>query len=483
MPVLPKYFARTPDGINLQDRLVVIVGLGMVGSPIAKKLARSTVGRLRLIDDDLLKHENLARHELPVEYLGWNKAEGLAVYLAAQIENLHAEAIPRKIDQSVSDELLDQWLADADLIVAATDDRVAQRRIGRRALQLGISGIFPALYPRAGGGEIVVQLDPLWPCFGCWDYFRRNTEQLRGVNALEIAADPVVNASVRLSIGILDRSSEHRNMMVQGPGEPPNQLFRLDRVAMLRRGSLPRRPDCPTCHGGPRTATRLPSTQPGWQTASGSPKNPPRSRPALGATTPEPSSWHVGQVIGAGLAVTLLVLIIAIASNSSSPPGRVSAAYRIHVDYSHSLQNMVVAAGLTGGESHGDVTEANFPITRGPQEVTVGLIQLTKLKVDPDVGAGIGSDPREYTQWLSDLSKLGYRPASLPELLAFVLQFPTALRGLNVVELGTLNPTPPDMEPGYVYAGIANGQLESHSTGDDGFDEIGYRYRFLAVRR
>lgn len=314
MPIPPRYFARVPESVNLpllQSKLVVVIGVGMVGSPIAEKLAISTIGRLRFIDDDLLKPENLARHVLPVEYVGWNKAEGLAVYLAKQIEGLQTEAVPRKIDKSVSNNLLDKWLADADLIVAATDDREAQRRIGSQALALGLPVIFPALYPMEGGGEVVVQLDPVWPCFGCWDYFRRNTEQLRGENALAIDGEPVIHTSVKLCIGILDPDSEHRNMMMEGLGEPPNQLFLLNRMAVLRRMPLTRRPDCQTCRGGPSLPRR--DEQP-WGNRSTGIRTVPTNRPAL-AQPPTPSNHppafrgstkDAGDLIASGLGVFLL---------------------------------------------------------------------------------------------------------------------------------------------------------------------------------
>jgi ThiF family len=257
MPLPRRYFARVPASVNfalLQSKLVVVIGLGMVGSPIAQKLARSAVGHLRFIDDDILEIENLGRHVLPVEYVDnvqpWNKAEGLAHYLAKQVEGLHTGAIPRKVDGLVRDDLLDAWLSDADLIVAATDDREAQRRIGVRALELGIPAIFPALYPQDGGGEIVLQLDHDWPCFGCWDYFRTNTEQLRGINALELAGQPVIHMSVVLCLSILDPDSVHKDVMKGDPGDPPNQVFMLDDAATLRSGPARWRDECPSC-GGP----------------------------------------------------------------------------------------------------------------------------------------------------------------------------------------------------------------------------------------
>lgn len=225
----PEYFARTPESVNftlLQTKLVVVVGVGMVGSQIAKELAKCGVGRLRVIDHDELERPNLARHALGDDYLGWNKAEALAVHLA-HIEGLHTEAVPRKIDLSVSDDLLVRWFADADLIIAATDEHDAQRRVGKIALRLGIPSIFPALYVE-GGGEIIVQLDHLLPCFSCWDEFRLANAPLRGVQALNVIALPVIYISLWVCLGILDPTSPYRAILRAGRTQPPYQTFGLN---------------------------------------------------------------------------------------------------------------------------------------------------------------------------------------------------------------------------------------------------------------
>jgi ThiF family len=280
-PTLQEYFARFPANIDrhlLHSKRVVIVGVGTVGSDLAKRLARSTVGHLCLIDHDVLEVENLYRHELPIEYVGRNKAEGLAYYLTKQIVGLQTEAWPYKIDQSVSDEVLDELLADADLIIAATDDREAQRRIGRRALALTVPAVFPALY-QDGGGEIVVQTDPRLPCFYCWDGFRDNEEQLRGVNAAPTASLPVIETTIELSLAILDPRSVNRLLMVGEPGEPPNQVFMRIPRERLSMAPLERREDCPSCAVGP-SSLRDDSTATTWRA-------PERARP-VGISVSQP---------------------------------------------------------------------------------------------------------------------------------------------------------------------------------------------------
>lgn len=258
-------FARIPQDINvslLQNALVVVVGVGMVGSQIAEGLARLTVGNLRLIDHDVYEWDNTLRHALPVEYNGWNKAIALEDWLPLQIEGLHVEAIPRKIDASVTDKEIDSWIADADLVVAATDDRVAQRRIGHRTLIKEVAAVFPALYPRLGGGEVILQLGPEWPCFGCWDYFRRDTEQLRGQRATDHAAQPIIFHAEQMCLGYLDSGSQqHHLLRGERAGDPPEQLIALDPAGVPSFGRLTRRPTCPSCNGG-RPSIQQPATPP-----------------------------------------------------------------------------------------------------------------------------------------------------------------------------------------------------------------------------
>jgi hypothetical protein len=298
---MTRQFARLPDYINvplLQDALVVVIGVGMVGSQIAEGLARFAVGRLRLIDHDIYELENTLRHALPVKYArgtSRNKAEAMADYLEGEIEGLRVEAIPRKIDGSVSDDLLASWLGDADLVVAATDDRSAQRRIGQQALISEIAAVFPAVYPHRGGGEVILQLDREWPCFGCWDFFRPDTEALRGERALDLEAQSVIFHAEQLCLGFLDPGSRQHDLLLgEHPGDPPHQLVMLDRAAVPSFGSLTRRLDCPSC-GSP-----IPPPPP--------PPLPPRSR--------TPAVFAVAVAV---VAAIISIVVAATAGNSSAP--------------------------------------------------------------------------------------------------------------------------------------------------------------------
>lgn len=328
-------FSRIPRDINvslLQQALVVVIGVGMVGSQIAEGLARFAVGHLRVIDHDVYEWENTLRHALPVEYNGWNKAVALENWLPKQIEGLHVEAIARKIDMSVSDDEFDSWLAGADLIVAATDDRNAQRRIGRRALLNEVAAIFPAVYPNQGGGEVILQLGPEWPCFGCWDYFRNNTEQLRGVRALDLDAQPVIFHAEQLGLGYLDSGSKQdRLLRPERVGDPPQQLITLDSMGVPSFGTLTSRPKCPSCGGGGsglaplrreatiawQEARRTRDDEPQPSTIPLPSQQPSVARPPIASTAPVPGA-HLAGLLAIVLVIACAIAgIVALASKSS----------------------------------------------------------------------------------------------------------------------------------------------------------------------
>lgn len=246
------YFARVKGRVDLalfQDKFVVVVGVGSVGSEIALALSNSGVGRFVLVDGNPLAEHNLPRHALEEAFIGANKAQGLASVLN-RIPGVEGGAVPAHLDERFSDLQVDQLLAPADLIIVATDDRRAQRRVGARALALDIPAIFPGLY-EDGGGEIFVQLDPEHACFLCWDQFRSEQNALRGVSALATDAFAVIQQSLWLCEALLDRSSPRLRALAPAPGQTA-----LRQLLVLRGNGAPvhvhvrRHPGCPSCAVG-----------------------------------------------------------------------------------------------------------------------------------------------------------------------------------------------------------------------------------------
>lgn len=104
---------------RLQKSFVIVLGVGAVGSYATEALARSGVGRLRLVDFDTIKPTNFNRHLLAVEAnLGKLKAE------AAQerISQINPQCKVEVIAAFAAQETLDSVLSgDPDLVLDAVD--------------------------------------------------------------------------------------------------------------------------------------------------------------------------------------------------------------------------------------------------------------------------------------------------------------------------------------------------------------------------
>lgn len=248
------FFSRVGPRVNLPElerAFIVVVGVGAVGSAIASELARSGVGHLAVVDGDELELHNVARHALPPAYVGVNKAEALAAHLRLSVPGIDTAALPRHVDDALTDDALDRLLSDADLIVVATDRRAVQRRVARRALALDRVALVPGMYPDRGG-EVFVQLGPTRACFLCWDAFRPADSEVRGAHSINADMLAVVQQSTYLALALLDGRSEHARELAPPPGDSrPRQLFVSRPGAALLRVPVGRRPGCPSCAVGP----------------------------------------------------------------------------------------------------------------------------------------------------------------------------------------------------------------------------------------
>jgi molybdopterin/thiamine biosynthesis adenylyltransferase len=220
---LARIYARA-DVDALGDMFVVSVGAGFVGSTIASELVKCGVGHIALVDGDHLEPANLVRHVLGEHYLWANKAEALADHLST-FPGVDVGALNRHIDASISDTELDALLHAADLIVIATDDNGAQRRVAARALALDIPTVIPSLYPE-GGGEVFVGLGPGHPCQLCWDAFRRASADVRAVTAISADGLAVIQRTVFLCLAVLTpEGPEARDLAPTADDPRPRQVF------------------------------------------------------------------------------------------------------------------------------------------------------------------------------------------------------------------------------------------------------------------
>ncbi|MDA4122247.1 MAG: HesA/MoeB/ThiF family protein [Thaumarchaeota archaeon] len=170
MSIDDRYFARqlVLDGFgrSSQERLarskVLIAGLGGTGSLMAVHLALAGVGRLTLVDRDVVSFENLHRQPIyAMDDVGKSKAEVAAKFVSDRVPRLKVAYRTESIDQRNSLDLL----GNADLAVDCLDSMD-----GRRALNSScVERKKPFVHTGAIGWEVSEAV--LWPgrtaCFEC----------------------------------------------------------------------------------------------------------------------------------------------------------------------------------------------------------------------------------------------------------------------------------------------------------------------------
>lgn len=82
---------RSGADISLQNKKVLLVGCGSVGSQIANQLASTGIGHLTLVDPESLSLDNLYRHSLPTNYVNWPKTWGLIIELQSKYPWLNTD--------------------------------------------------------------------------------------------------------------------------------------------------------------------------------------------------------------------------------------------------------------------------------------------------------------------------------------------------------------------------------------------------------
>lgn len=157
-----------PIGMIGQEKLigssVAIVGMGALGSVSAQHLARAGVGRLRLIDRDVLEWSNLQRQVLYTEEdvrLILPKAAAAAAHLGRMNSSITIEPVVAELSSSNAEALL----GDVDLIIDGSDNFMVRYLINDTSLKLNIPWIYGGVVGASGMSMTI--LPHRTPCFRC----------------------------------------------------------------------------------------------------------------------------------------------------------------------------------------------------------------------------------------------------------------------------------------------------------------------------
>jgi molybdopterin/thiamine biosynthesis adenylyltransferase len=120
---------------RLKRASVALVGAGGLGAPAALYLAAAGVGRLMLIDDDVVSLSNLQRQVLyRTEDEGTRKVDAAAAHLGALNPHIVVEKAPVRLDHANAA----AHLADVDLVLDGTDSFATRFAVNAACHALGL---------------------------------------------------------------------------------------------------------------------------------------------------------------------------------------------------------------------------------------------------------------------------------------------------------------------------------------------------------
>ncbi len=224
-----------PEGQRrLRRAQVLVVGAGGLGAPAALYLAGAGVGKLTLIDGDVVALSNLHRQVLYAEVdVGADKAEAAA----RQLETRNTDIDVRAVAAPLTPDNVDVLVAEADLVLDCTDQMAVRYLLNAACRRHATPWLFAAVDRFAGQ---LALFDPDGACFQC--LYPDHPEGL-----LDCAAAGVLGVVPGL-LGLL-QAGEALKLLLDLPTPSRNHLLLWDGLGLeLRRLRLRREPTCPCCN-------------------------------------------------------------------------------------------------------------------------------------------------------------------------------------------------------------------------------------------
>jgi hypothetical protein len=163
-----KDYSRIEQAIDinrLHNTHIVCVGTG--GSyGLCESLTRSGLGRLSVIDFDIVEESNLVRQGYAPSDIGRLKVEALKLHLGKINSKTEVVAYPNSLQEVYQQQT--EIFEDVDLILFLTDSFQAQALGNKIALEFQKPAIWAGYYERSHCAEIVFYIPTVTPaCFRC----------------------------------------------------------------------------------------------------------------------------------------------------------------------------------------------------------------------------------------------------------------------------------------------------------------------------
>jgi len=217
--ILPERYARNRQSFSLNDQArllqssVVVVGLGGLGGTVVEILARTGVGRLRLIDGDRFEESNLNRQLIcRLDRISQSKARAAADHVRCINAAVEVDCRQENLTAGNAAALV----AGADVAVDCLDNIEARFMLEKASRSAGIPLISAAVAGTCGQLTTIFPEDPgLSAVYGDPDQTVpvKGAEAVLGNLAFTVSAIAALEAAETVSV-LLHRASSLRNRML-----------------------------------------------------------------------------------------------------------------------------------------------------------------------------------------------------------------------------------------------------------------------------
>ena len=228
-------------GVEGQEALLashaLIIGAGGLGSPVALYLGSAGVGRITVVDHDVVDETNLQRqiaHNLA--RVGHPKAESIVEAIAA----INPDVRVTPVVQRAGDALLSELIAQADVVLDCTDNFATRHAINRACVKHRKPLVSGAAIRMDGQLSVFDARSPGNPCYACVFPESADLEETRCATMGVFA--PLVGI-----VGTM-QAAEALKLLTGLGSRLTGKLLMLDgRDLAFNEITLPQNPQCAVC--------------------------------------------------------------------------------------------------------------------------------------------------------------------------------------------------------------------------------------------
>jgi adenylyltransferase/sulfurtransferase len=229
-----------PGQRKLKAASIAVIGAGAIGSAAVPSLAAAGIGRLTIVDDDVIELSNLHRQLIYREdQVGQPKAETAAAFVRARNSHVEALAVARRITDDNAVALLEGH----NMVLDGSDNFATRLGVNQACVGLGIPLVSAAAAQFQGQVALLRGWQPDQPCYRCFVGDAFDAEDC------DTCAELGVLGALTGTVGHLAALVALRATLEVGD-DVAGKLFVLDGVALSWRAiKLPKDDTCRTCGG------------------------------------------------------------------------------------------------------------------------------------------------------------------------------------------------------------------------------------------